>query len=304
MIDKPGARAITDCKGHITFDRVSFAYDPRRQALHDLSLDIRPGTSVAIVGESGSGKSTLLRLLFRFYDVTAGQIMLDGINVEDITIQSLRNHFGVVPQDTILFNDTLMYNLLYAKPDATEEEIFAVCRAASVHDKILALPDGYNTQVGERGLRLSGGEKQRVCRSGRIRTLGRHTLMSDTQISIARTILKSPTIILMDEATASLDSETERAIQSSLAEISAGRTTITIAYVYNHFLFRSCFLMICHSHRLSTIVDCDQIVVLHDGRVVEQGTHSQLLIRNGRYRKMWEKQTKDSGSDKGQISCS
>ncbi|KAL5364120.1 putative transport protein [Aspergillus floccosus] len=260
VVDKPGARDITDCKGHITFDRVSFAYDPRREALRDISLDIPPGTSVAIVGESGSGKSTLLRLLFRFYDVNSGRILLDGVDIQEFTIQSLRDHFGVVPQDTILFNDTLMYNLLYANPEASEEDIYAACRAASVHDKIMALPDGYNTQVGERGLRLSGGEKQRI--------------------SIARSILKSPTIILMDEATASLDSETEKAIQTSLAQISVGRTTITIA------------------HRLSTIVDCDRIVVLHDGQIVEQGTHAELLARNGRYQKMWEKQTKDSSGER------
>lgn len=162
MVDKPTANNLSHCRGHITFDRVSFSYDSRRQVLHDISLDIPCGTSVAIVGESGSGKSTLLRLLFRFYNANSGQILIDGVNVEDITIHSLRDHFGVVPQETMLFNDTLMYNLLYAKPSASEESVYDACRAANVHEKIMALPDGYETRVGERGLRLSGGEKQRV----------------------------------------------------------------------------------------------------------------------------------------------
>ncbi|KAI1934442.1 hypothetical protein LOZ66_005910 [Ophidiomyces ophidiicola] len=256
VVDKPTATDMQSCRGHITFDHVYFSYDQRRKALQDISLDIKPGTSVAIVGESGSGKSTMLRLLFRFYNIDSGNILIDGRSVEDFTIQSLRSHFGVVPQETMLFNDTLMYNLLYANPNATDEDIYAACKAASVHDKIMAFPDGYQTQVGERGLRLSGGEKQRI--------------------AIARAILKSPNIILMDEATASLDSETEKTIQASLRKLSTGRTTVTIA------------------HRLSTIVHCDEIVVLHDGRIVEQGTHSELLVRNGRYRQMWDKQTKES----------
>ncbi|GIK07509.1 hypothetical protein Aspvir_003175 [Aspergillus viridinutans] len=258
VVDKPDAIDLVDCKGHITFGDVTFAYDPRRLALTKINLDIPPGRSVAIVGESGSGKSTLLRLLFRFYHPDSGRILIDGQSVEDITIESLRKHLGVVPQETMLFNDTLMYNLLYANPSATEEDVYAACRAASVHDKIMALPDRYQTQVGERGLRLSGGEKQRI--------------------AIARVLLKSPRIILMDEATASLDSETEKSIQASLAKISIGRTTITIA------------------HRLSTITHCDEIVVFHNGTIVERGSHTQLLTKPGRYWQMWDKQTREPRS--------
>ncbi|PGH15372.1 hypothetical protein AJ80_05556 [Polytolypa hystricis UAMH7299] len=256
VVDKPGAIHLEKCQGHIMFKDISFSYDQRRPALRNISLDIKPGTSIAIVGESGSGKSTLLRLLFRFYNVDSGGILVDGRPVDDFTIQSLRSHFGVVPQETMLFNDTLMYNLLYANPAASEGDIYAACRTASVHDKVMAFPDRYETQVGERGLRLSGGEKQRI--------------------AIARAILKSPRIILMDEATASLDSETERTIQASLQKLSSGRTTITIA------------------HRLSTIIHCDEIVVLHNGSIVEQGSHSHLLTRRGRYWQMWNKQTRES----------
>lgn len=207
--DKPEAHELITCSGEITFDAVKFAYDERKPALKDLSFTCAPGTTTALVGESGGGKSTIFRLLFRFYNVQDGRILIDGQSTEDLTLQSLRSHIGVVPQDTILFNETLMYNLKYANQDATEQEVYAACRAASIHDKILAFPDGYNTKVGERGLRLSGGEKQRV--------------------AIARTILKDPRIIMLDEATAALDSETEQNIQEALQTLSRGRTMLVIA---------------------------------------------------------------------------
>ncbi|OJJ45954.1 hypothetical protein ASPZODRAFT_143816 [Penicilliopsis zonata CBS 506.65] len=253
VVDAPDAVDLVDCQGALELRDVSFSYDGRRTVLHNITLTVAPGTSLAVVGETGSGKSSLLRLLFRFYNVSAGQILLDGTPVEQLTIQSLRSHIGVVPQETMLFNDTLLYNIRYARPSATDDQVYAACKAASLHDKILAFPDGYLTQVGERGLRLSGGEKQRL--------------------SIARAILKAPQIIFMDEATSSLDSATEQAIQASLADVSRGRTTITIA------------------HRLSTIVHCDKIVVLQQGRIVETGTHSELLRREGQYKQMWEKQS-------------
>jgi ATP-binding cassette, subfamily B, vacuolar membrane transporter HMT1/ACLQ len=206
------------------------------------------------VGESGGGKSTVFRLLFRFYNADSGSIQIDGHDVAGITIDSLRRHIGVVPQDTVLFNESLMYNLKYARQSATDEEVYAACKAASIHDKILGFPDGYDTKVGERGLRLSGGEKQRV--------------------AIARTIIKDPRIILLDEATAALDTETEEHIQEALKTLAKGRTMLVIA------------------HRLSTITMCDQIVVLHEGRVAESGTHSELLAMRGRYAGMWKKQVR------------
>ncbi|KAF2259678.1 P-loop containing nucleoside triphosphate hydrolase protein, partial [Lojkania enalia] len=242
------------CKGMIEFRNVGFAYNASHPALRDVSFEVQPGTSTAIVGESGSGKSTILKLLFRFYDVNVGAITVDGLDVRDIKVDSLRDHIGVVPQDTILFNDTLIYNLLYAKPDATMEEVVEACRNASIHEKILRFPAGYETKVGERGLKLSGGERQRI--------------------AIARAFLRSPKILLLDEATSSLDSETERQIQGALEKVSEGRTTITIA------------------HRLSTITKADQIIVLNNGRIVERGTHQSLLAQNGLYTEMWNKQTK------------
>ena len=204
------------------------------------------------MGESGGGKSTVFRLLYRFYNLVGGSIQVDGHDVKDITIDSLRRHIGVVPQDTVLFNESLMYNLKYANGNATDEEVFDACRAASIHEKILSFPDGYDSRVGERGLKLSGGEKQRV--------------------AIARTILKNPRIILLDEATAALDTETEQNIQTALDKLSQGRTTLVIA------------------HRLSTITTADQILVLHAGKVAESGTHSELLELKGRYAGMWHKQ--------------
>lgn len=209
VVDEPTAKNLPVCQGHIRFENVRFSYDKRKPALEGLSFTCLPGTTTALVGESGGGKSTVFRLLFRFYNALGGSIQLDGHNVKDIKIDSLRRHIGVVPQDTVLFNDTLMYNLKYANQNATNEDVFAACRAASIHDKIMAFPDGYNTKVGERGLRLSGGEKQRV--------------------AIARAIIKNPRIILLDEATAALDSETEQNIQKSLTRLSEGRTMLVIA---------------------------------------------------------------------------
>lgn len=252
VVDEPDAQPLPSCQGEIRFNGVEFAYDPRKPALHGTSFRCAPGTTTALVGESGGGKSTVFRLLFRFYNITGGSIQIDGHDVKNIKLDSLRRHIGVVPQDTVLFNESLMYNLKYANPSATDEDVFAACRAASIHEKILGFPDGYNARVGERGLKLSGGEKQRV--------------------AIARTIIKDPRIILLDEATAALDSETEQHIQTALEKLSQGRTTLVIA------------------HRLSTITTADQILVLHTGQVVESGTHEELLALKGRYESMWRKQ--------------
>ena len=254
VVDSPTAEELPSCQGEIRFDDVKFSYDPRRPALDGLSFTCAPGTTTALVGESGGGKSTVFRLLFRFYNLNGGSIQVDGHDVNEITIDSLRRHIGVVPQDTVLFNEDIMYNLKYANPDARDEEVYAACRAASIHEKIMDFPDGYNSRVGERGLKLSGGEKQRV--------------------AIARTILKNPRIILLDEATAALDTETEQHIQLALDKLSQGRTTLVIA------------------HRLSTITTADQILVLNKGKVVERGTHEQLLAMKGRYNSMWRKQIK------------
>lgn len=254
VVDSPRATELAACQGDISFDSVEFSYDSRKPALNGLSFRCEPGTSTALVGESGGGKSTIFRLLFRFYNAEKGSLRVDGHDVQDLTIDSVRKHIGVVPQDTVLFNETLMYNLKYANQDASDEDVYQACRAASIHDKILAFPDGYDTKVGERGLRLSGGEKQRV--------------------AIARTILKNPRIILLDEATAALDTDTEEHIQHALSTLSHGRTMLVIA------------------HRLSTITTADRILVLHDGQVAEQGTHEELLAMKGRYASMWRKQIK------------
>ncbi|KGO55164.1 ABC transporter, integral membrane type 1 [Penicillium expansum] len=252
VVDAPSATPLAVCHGRVTFNDIQFSYDTRKPALDGLTFDCKPGTTTALVGESGGGKSTIFRLLYRFYNPNGGSILIDGHDTQTLTIDSVRRHIGIVPQDTVLFNETIMYNLKYANQDATDEEVYEACRAASVHEKIMAFPDGYETKVGDRGLRLSGGEKQRV--------------------AIARTIIKKPQIILLDEATAALDSETEQNIQEALSVLSRGRTVLVIA------------------HRLSTITAADNIVVLHEGRVAESGTHEQLLASHGRYTTMWQKQ--------------
>ena len=255
VVDKPGAPDIAIKGGEVRFEDVKFAYDPQRQILKGVSLTVGPGKRVALVGPSGSGKSTIGRLLFRFYDVTGGAVKIDGQDLRDITQDSLHAQIGVVPQDTVLFNDSVLYNIAYGRPSATRAEIEAAAKAARIHDFILSLPQGYETPVGERGLKLSGGEKQRV--------------------GIARTLLKNPPILLLDEATSALDTQTERDIQESLREMGEGRTVITIA------------------HRLSTISDADEIIVLEAGEIVEQGKHETLLQNKGRYAAMWARQSSE-----------
>ena len=257
--DVPGAKVLASRDASIRFEQVDFGYDAKRSILHGLDFAIPAGSSLAVVGASGAGKSTLARLLFRFYDVSAGRITINGEDLRSFTQDSLRAHIGIVPQDTVLFNDSIYYNIAYGRPGASRDEVIEAARSAHIHDFVLSLPDGYDTQVGERGLKLSGGEKQRV--------------------AIARTILKNPAILLFDEATSALDSRTEKAIQHELAVISANRTTLIIA------------------HRLSTIVDADQIIVLDDGMVLEQGTHRELLEQNGRYAEMWRLQQEQGEED-------
>ena len=252
VADRPDARPLALNGADVRFDRVGFGYDQRRPVLHDLSFTIPAGHTLAVVGSSGAGKSTLVRLLFRFYDVDAGAITIDGQDLRDVSQTSLRAAIGLVPQDTVLFNDTIGANIAYGRPGAAPAAIEAAARAAQIHDFIMTLPDRYETMVGERGLKLSGGEKQRV--------------------AIARMVLKDPPILIFDEATSALDSRTERMIQAALRRLSSGRTTLIIA------------------HRLSTVVDADQILVLEHGRVVEQGRHGQLLARHGTYAQMWARQ--------------
>jgi ABC-type transport system involved in Fe-S cluster assembly fused permease/ATPase subunit len=252
VADAPEAKPLQIKEGAVRFSHVNFSYEPKRKILFDVDFSISGGHTTAVVGHSGSGKSTLSRLLFRFYDVDSGSIIIDGQDIRDVTQASLRHAIGIVPQDTVLFNDTIEYNIAYGRPGASKEEVIATAKAAYIHDFIESLPDGYATMVGERGLKLSGGEKQRV--------------------AIARALLKNPTILIFDEATSALDSKAEQAIQAQLKEIARNRTTMVIA------------------HRLSTIVDAEQILVMDHGRIVERGTHVQLLAQNGLYAQMWERQ--------------
>jgi ATP-binding cassette subfamily B protein len=253
--DRPSAVALPDEPATIRFERVDFAYEPNRQILFDVSFDIPAGSKVAVVGHSGSGKSTLARLLYRFYDVAGGRIIVNGVDVRDLKQASLRGAIGIVPQDTVLFNDTIRYNIHYGRPGAAEEEVLDAAKAAHIHDFIMTIPEGYETKVGERGLKLSGGEKQRV--------------------AIARALLKRPRILIFDEATSALDSKAEKAIQAELDRIARGHTTLVIA------------------HRLSTVMDADQILVMDHGRIVERGTHRALLAAEGLYAQMWALQQEE-----------
>jgi ATP-binding cassette subfamily B protein len=256
VIDRPNAPPLHVSAGHVRLENVRFGYEPDREILKGVDLDVKPGTTTAVVGPSGAGKSTLSRLLFRFYEPTSGRITIDDQDITKVAQASLRASLGIVPQDTVLFNDTVGYNIGYGKEGATQADIEAAARGAAIHDFIASLPDAYETKVGERGLKLSGGEKQRV--------------------AIARTLLKDPPILILDEATSALDSRTEAAIQATIKDVTARRTSIVIA------------------HRLSTIVDADQIVVLDQGRVAERGTHAELLRRDGLYAEMWTRQQSET----------
>ena len=265
IVDAPDAQPLPDGPADIVFDRVGFGYDPRRQILHDISFTIPAGKTVAVVGASGSGKSTLARLLFRFYDVDRGAIRLHGIDLRALTQQSLRGAIGIVPQDTVLFNDTIAYNIRYGRPEAGDDALVAAARAAQLAEFVTRLPEGYESRVGERGLKLSGGEKQRV--------------------AIARALLKNPPVLIFDEATSALDSRTEQAIQGSLDAAASGRTALVIA------------------HRLSTVMHADEILVLDAGHIVERGRHAELLAQGGRYAQMWAAQQEERKIERSPASA-
>jgi ABC-type transport system involved in Fe-S cluster assembly fused permease/ATPase subunit len=248
-------------QGAVKFEHVNFAYEASRPILHDVSFEIPPGKTVAVVGPSGAGKSTLARLLYRFYDISSGAISIDGQDIRKVTQTSLRQAIGIVPQDTVLFNDTVAYNIAYGRTGASQGEVEAAAKAARIHAFIVSTPKGYDTMVGERGLKLSGGEKQRV--------------------AIARTLLKNPPVMIFDEATSALDSANERAIQAELQGVARNKTALVVA------------------HRLSTVVDAHQILVMDQGRIVERGTHAELLLSNGRYARMWEMQ--QSGAEAAAV---
>jgi len=257
--DAPGAPDLAITGAHVRFAHVDFSYEPRRSILHDVSFDVAPGRKLAVVGHSGAGKSTISRILYRFYDISDGSVTIDGQDIRAVTQESLRRAIGIVPQDTVLFNDTIGYNIAYGRPGASQAEIEAAARGAQIDAFIKSMPDGYDTMVGERGLKLSGGEKQRV--------------------AIARTILKDPAILILDEATSALDSATEAEIQSALAGVAQSRTTLVIA------------------HRLSTITDADEIIVMASGRIIERGTHAELMALEGRYAEMWALQQAEAEAE-------
>ena len=257
--DAPGARHLFLGGAAIRFEHVDFSYDPKRQILFDVNFDVPAGHKIAVVGTSGAGKSTLARLLFRFYDVSGGRILIDGQDIREVTQSSLRSAIGIVPQDTVLFNDTIWYNIAYGRPEATDEEVIRAAKSAHIYDFVQSLPDKFESRVGERGLKLSGGEKQRV--------------------AIARTLLKNPAILIFDEATSALDSRTEKIIQAELRQIAENRTTLVIA------------------HRLSTVIDADQILVMEYGRIVERGTHRELLERGEVYAHMWALQQQEAARE-------